>query len=432
MLSLSAPSRAIAALPRAKLSATVRSTAFQLPVWRSFQSTATLDSVRVLPSGEWASRLRAQDLSSVQQVLKFSYKDISSNPDKWMACVQELNARSHDRPLSELDGPQGVALLTTLLKAGHSCQADLESPQFAMLPINLLALGKASFRASDRHLIAELAKSAIETACATLPSSGSDFVSLSGQEREASLNSAMRNLLAHASRIGLGPREQDKDALTSIIFTGHELEAGAFGVDDKSASLFLAEDLVGDSLRGLLDRDHKALGLSSPSAYADRLLTRTIATMAHELYHAFQYSQLDADTFASDPEFFGAQSNKLSMSAEKFIFQNDQYMGVQDPDKEFLLFPHERGSWYTTCMVLAAMSGSPRMPEGLRQAAAGMLAEPRVCNVAATLLGLKQPAKGTFEPDGSGQLTLSAPVRTDVTPEQARQVHQQLSGALQT
>lgn len=379
---------------------------------RFYQSRPSLSEASAHPPQKVVMDfLRKQDLSKVAAALRFTYQGISTDRDKWMDAVTEVNALSAESPLRDMTGEQALALLLSLSNAGHACGADMNSPEFAVLSLNLHALSQLGFPASDKSKLGQFARSSLDAIAIHLPSCGSDFVTMSPEDRRASMSGYTRQMLTNACELGIGPGQQDRGALAQVTFDPDiPLGAGGFGVDRFSQQpvLLLSDLLLSSDLSRTVEERASANGIA-PAQYANFLLVQHLATIGHELVHAGQYSALSGAP--ADPEQFSKhQVNRFSLATEELVMgRNPQY---QDPENQFIFFPHEMPAWYTTGMGCAAISQSSQMDKGMQQEARALISTPRDSRMMDELLGVEPRGFATLT-DRYGALILTSQPRVD-------------------
>lgn len=342
--------------------------------------------------------------SKVESTRTFNYAQIQSDPSKWAGFVKNINAelRNPESPFCKMSGEEALALLMTLEEAGHACEADLPGREFAELVLNLPQLAQLTFTAQDKLQIGALARSVVDAAADIMPANGMDFINMAPDDRKLLLRGLMDKSLACLEGAGLGLAESDQAALRAIDFSSEVtgLFSGGFTVipgyqldDEAEGSLMLSPSLLLPSaeLTGILENIASHTSQSTGDV-ANQLIVNLISTVAHELYHASQYSQISGPDINEHSEFFRAQANQFSLAVER---QHNLY--PQPAGKKFVLFHHEQGAWYTTHMIRAAIAGSPRMDKGLQDAAEVMAIEPRDFAMLEVLVGNKPPAVAIVE-----------------------------------
>lgn len=355
--------------------------------------------------------LRKQDLKAIADSLKLNYQKVSANKVAWLDAVKQVNDLSTESPLSDMSGEEALALLLTLLKAGRACGANLDSAEFAVLTLNLHALGQLSLPQDDRGKLGQFARATEEALRCRLPSRGMGFIDMSAETREESMNKFAMDVLQSAFELGIGPRQEDMGALRGITFDwGIELGAGGFGVDLHSSqpSLLLSRELLSDDLINTLTAHAKNTG-QALAQIADKLLVQHAATIAHEIIHAGQYSALSGQP-ADDKQFLRLQANKFSLAVEELVMgSKPQY---QNPECQFVFYPHEMPSWYATFMVYAAICEPLRMEPGLQGAARELVSEPGNSRKADELMNIEPRAVAKLETNEDG-VTLKSQARVD-------------------
>lgn len=377
---------------------------------RFYQTRPTFTNPEMLAPEKMVNDfVRKQDLSAAAATLKFNYRDISTDKDKWMDAVEKVNALSGESPLRDMTGEQVLALLFTLLKAGHACGANINSAEFAVLPLNLHALGQLSFPSSDKGALGRFARATVDALTMHLPSRGIDFVDMPSQERRKALNGFAAQILLAAFDLGIGPRAEDMDKLREITFSDDvHLGAGGFSVDRESSKprLLLGGELLSSDLNDTLTAFAQRSGQAGPDQIANYLLVQHVTTIAHELVHASQYSALSGVP-ADREQFLQLQANKFSLATEQFVDgRGPQY---QNPDDQFIFHLHEMKAWYTTFMSSAAVSQSPRLEPGLREAARELVSTPRNSRMADELMGHEPRGFAKIKEGMSGHAITSQP-----------------------
>lgn len=395
---------------------------------RFYQSRPSLSEASVQAPPKMVNDfLKKHELSHIAASFGFTYPGISSNRDTWMAAVMEVNASSVKPPLCEMTGEQALALLLTLSKAGHACGADMDSPEFAVLSLNLHALGQLSFPASDRSKLGQFARSSLQALAIHMPSCGMDFVNMPPQDRRMALNGFTRQMLTNAFELGTGPREEDMGALSGITFDPQvNLGAGGFGVNRSAQpELLLSERLLSNDLSRTVE-DIASDNAMSPAQFANRLLVQHVTTIEHELVHASQYSALSGNP--EDPgQFARLQANRYSFATEELVMgRSPQY---QDPENQFIFYLHEMSAWYTTGMGCAAISQSPKMDEGMRQEARALISNSRNSRMMDELLGHERRGFATLEEE-FGSVKLTSQRRVDKPEEYLRATPARLEAEL--
>lgn len=355
--------------------------------------------------------IRKEDLSAAAAALKFTYRDISTDRNKWMDAAVRLNALSGESTVRDMTGEQVLALMLTLLKAGRACGANPDSAEFAVLSLNLHVLGRLSFPDSDRARIGQFARATADALRMHFPSRGIDFVDMPVKERQKALTGFTNQLLQTAFDLGIGPRAQDMNSLQEITFSDDvPLGAGGFGVDPESfrPRLLLGGELLSSDLKGTLTAHAQRTGQAGPDQVADFLLVQHVTTIAHELVHASQYSALSGP---ADPEQFPeVQANKFSLATERFI--DTRKPEYQNPDDQFIFYSHELKAWATTFMGCAAIAQSPHLEPGLREAARELVSTPRNSRMADELIGLEPRGFARIK-EGMSSVSLKSQPRVD-------------------
>lgn len=361
-----------------------------------------------------ARRPALMDIASrVESTKGFTYQQISSDFSKWDDFVSNINAelQKADSPFRAMSGEEALALLINLEAAADACRADLHGTKFAALVLNLPQLAQLSFTAQDKLQIGALARLVVDAAADIMPPNGMGFVSMSGEERNELLQALMDRSLACLSEVGLGLAEADQKALRNIDFstTVTSLFGGGFTVvgdeqdADAEGSLMLSPGLLlpTSELTEKLEELASASGLSKGDM-ANQLMVTLISTITHELVHASQYSQISGPDIDKYSEYLRAQTNLFSLAVEK------EHISAQPEGKKFVLFHHEQAAWYATQMVRAAVADSPKMDEGMKNAADFMQTELRDFVMLEVLLGITPPAfavvdnRGVRSPESLG------------------------------
>jgi hypothetical protein len=382
---------------------------------RAFQTIPDMDSghVRIRPRspngkdfGGDLLRARGRNLELIAKAADttktFKYEQIQSDERKWSEFVSNINLEllKPDSPFCTMPAEDALALLLTLEAAGNKCGANLNGREFAALVLNLPQLAQLSFTPQDKLQIGAFARAVVDAAAGIMPANGMDFVNMPEEDRRSLLRALVDKSLRCLEAAGLGLADGDEQAFRSVDLT--DVETSLFGGglriirgdrQGDEAEVMLSPHLLLPT-KELTERLEELAGKSGGSTgeMANRLMVSLISTVAHELYHASQYSQISGPDIDKHSEYLRAQTNKFSLAVER---QHSKLS--QDPAKRFVLFHHEQGAWYTSHMVRAAIAESSHVDRGLRDAADAMLADPRDFLMLEVLVGKKPPAFAIVE-----------------------------------
>jgi hypothetical protein len=155
----------------------------------------------------------------------------------------------------------------------------------------------------------------------------------------------------------------------------------------------------------------------TPAQFADYLLVQHATTIAHEIgVHAGQYSDLSRAP-ADEEQFARLQANKFSFATEELVMGRGAQH--QDPQNQFIFFLHEMAPWYVTGMGCAAISQSPRMDPGVREAARALISTPRNSRMMDELQGIEPRGFATLT-ERFGSVILTSLPRVDKPQEYLR------------